>query len=502
MIQWVCSGGLLAAMEEAIARDSAATDEMSLLLATHGVLPMFGFPTRVRRLYSSRPSRLRDIDSCTVSDRSLAQAVSMFAPGSKVVKDGSIHTVAGFAEWKPDFRGMKAIDPLGAPIQVGVCDTCSYHEMDPGPDLCSICQSPLRVMTLHQPAGFRTTFKPRDFDDEQDESPSSGSPKVSLSGPPDQESAIGGSIIRSYEQARLLQINDNNKSLFSVAKDRGEQLVVDRDLFPDEPTWPPNALTPDRQIAIGEIRTTDVMVVAIDSPTVPGHLVPYSPHRCPAGLPAYRSLAEVLRRAAKRQLDIDPGELEVGLHPNPDGSMSIFLADALDNGAGYAAEIADSENFSRLLSDERKNLTGDWTSEDHVSCTSSCLRSYDNRQLHGSLDWRLALDMLDLLAGEVLRLDRWTQLGAMVADGISKTSLLPNQLVVGQTELGFSFIKHSSSGKIVLLGHPLWHRSEDYASEEQIDALDEAEEAAGGSIHQSDVFEAVRQPLEILRRLL
>ena len=38
--------------------------------------------------------------------------------------------------------------------------------------------------------------------------------------------------------------------------------------------------------------------------------------------------------------------------------------------------------------------------------------------------------------------------------------------------------------------------------EEQIDAIDEAEEASGASIHQSDVFEAVRKPLEILRRLL
>ena len=185
--------------------------------------------------------------------------------------------------------------------------------------------------------------------------------------------------------------------------------------------------------------------------------------------------------------------------------MSVFIADALDNGAGYAAEIAEEDNFSRLISDARKTLTDDWTAADHASCTSSCLdclRSYDNRQLHGSLDWRLSLDMLDLLAGETLRLDRWVDLGEMVADGISKTGLMPSHLTVGQTELGFSFIAHSSSGKAVLLGHPLWHRGEDQATEEQIDAIDEAEEASGASIHQSDVFEAVRKPLEILRRLL
>ncbi|WP_256837750.1 DUF1998 domain-containing protein [Ornithinimicrobium faecis] len=505
IIRWASGGGLLADIDEAIVQDNGATDELSLLLATYGVLPMFGFPTRVRRLYSRRPSKLSDIDSSTVSDRSLAQAVSMFAPGSKVVKDGSIHTVAGFAEWKPDFRGMRPIDPLGEPIQIGICDTCSSHEVSPPTELCSVCQAVLRVMPVHQPAGFRTTFKPRDFDDEQDESPSSGNPKVSLTGKPDQETAVGGARIASYEQSRLLQVNDNNKQLFSVARDRGEFLAVDPDLFPDEPTWPPNSPKPDRQIAIGEMRTTDVVVVAIDSPTTPGLFIPYSPFKCPSGLPAYQSLAEVLRRAAKRQLDIDPSEVEVGLHPNADGSMSVFLADALDNGAGYAAEIANSDNFSRLLSETRKTLAADWSAEKHILCTSSCLdclRSYDNRHLHGSLDWRLSLDMLDLLAGDTLKLDRWVKLGELAARGLSMTGLLPNQLTVNTTSAGFPFIKHASSGKAILLGHPLWHRNEDHATEEQIDALDEAEDVTGTSVHQSDVFEAVRKPLEILRRLL
>lgn len=500
---WASSGGLIEDIDGAVARDGGSTPELSLLLATFGVLPMFGFPTRVRSLYSQRPSTLRQLDASTVSDRSLAQAVSMFAPGSKVVKDGSIHTVAGFADWKPDFRGMRPIDPLGPPTEIGVCDNCSAHEMAPKSGLCEVCQSALRVMPLHQPTGFRTTFKKRDYDDEQDESPSSGSPKVSLSGPPDSEILVGGARIRSYEQARLLQVNDNNKKLFGIARDRGEALAVDPELFADEPTWPPNALKASEHIAIGEIRTTDVLVVSLDSPNIPGLLVPYSSYRCPAGSPAYLSLAEVLRRAAKRQLDIDPGELEVGLHPSADGSMSVFLADALDNGAGYAAEIANAENFGRLLSDARKMLTDDWTSDDHSVCTSSCLdclRSYDNRQLHGSLDWRISLDMLDLLAGEPLSLDRWSELGNRVAGGISQTGLM--ELAVGETEVGFPFISNPSTGKAVLLGHPLWHRGEDFATDEQIDAIDEVAEALHTKVHQSDVFEAVRKPLEILRRLL
>ena len=54
------------------------------------------------------------------------------------------------------------------------------------------------------------------------------------------------------------------------------------------------------------------------------------------------SFAEMLRRAAKDQLDIDESELEVGVQPWARGgvlSRRVFVADALDNGAGYALEL-------------------------------------------------------------------------------------------------------------------------------------------------------------------
>ena len=66
---------------------------------------MFGFPTRVRQLVKKRPSKLEDLDRVTVSDRPLSQAVSMFAPGAKIVRDGAVHTVAGFAAGHPTSKG-------------------------------------------------------------------------------------------------------------------------------------------------------------------------------------------------------------------------------------------------------------------------------------------------------------------------------------------------------------------------------------------------------------
>ena len=96
--------------------------ELSELLATYGVLPMFGFPTRVRAAGQEASQGSQRLDTASVSDRSLDQAVSMFAPGARVVRDGALHTVAGFADWTPTWKGMAPVDPIGPEVRVGVCD--------------------------------------------------------------------------------------------------------------------------------------------------------------------------------------------------------------------------------------------------------------------------------------------------------------------------------------------------------------------------------------------
>lgn len=503
---WATSGGLLEDIERAILRDGSATEELSELLATYGVLPMFGFPTRVRSLVRRKPKTLQDLDGATLSDRSLDQAVSMFAPGSKVVRDGSIHTVAGFAHWSPDWKGMKPVDPLGPEHPIGICDVCGAHFVSPSTEVCEICFSGLRVVPMYEPAGFRTTYMPRDFDDAADESPSAGVPAISLSGAPDYEHAILGAQISTHEQTRLLQLNDNNGRLFGIASQGMEQLVVDERLFPDERAWPPTSLKASRQIAIGEMRTTDVMLVGLNSQHVPGGRIPFARDRMPGGKAAYHSLAESLRRSAKRQLDIDPQELEFGLYPRPNGAMAVFMADALDNGAGYAAELARPENFERLLRETRSDLTDEWSNKKHAACAASCLdclRSYDNRRYHSVLDWRLALDMLDLLAGEPLKSGRWFDLGMEVAEGIARTRLTPGTLTAHATDDGVPFVVSGETKRAVMIGHPLWHRSEDDAIEDQIIAIDDiSAQVGGGEVTPSDVFELVRNPLKMLRWLM
>ena len=96
-----------------IALWGADHSELSELLATAGVLPMFGFPTRARNLYAATVRIRDDLDRAIVAERPLDMAVSAFAPGAQVVRDGLLHTVVGFADYEIKGRTASARDPLG-----------------------------------------------------------------------------------------------------------------------------------------------------------------------------------------------------------------------------------------------------------------------------------------------------------------------------------------------------------------------------------------------------
>ena len=215
------------------------------------------------------------------------------------------------------------------------------------------------------------------------------------------------------------------------------------------------------------------------SEQIPGGHVDRHPAECPAGAAAYWSLSEVLRRGAKLLLDIDPQELAAGLQPISDGSMAVFLADTLDNGAGYANDLGDKQRFAELLHSVRHDLAREYGRASHSHCDTSCpdcLRSYDNRRLHGALDWRLALDMLDLAAGEPLDDARWVSRGAAIAGGLASTPTM--DLVSGQLDNGVSYVGSADRTRAVLLGHPLWRSNLDHAVEAQALALDDSRERA------------------------
>ena len=135
----------------------------------------------------------------------------------------------------------------------------------------------------------------------------------------------------------------------------------------------------------------------------------------PAGLRALWSFAEMFRIASALELDVDPRELEIGLQPYPverQVARRVFLADARENGAGYATQLGRPRRpRTRLRRGSRASSAADYEArrarrECDASCPD-CLRSYDNRRLHPYLDWRLALDLAERRERRALPLERW-----------------------------------------------------------------------------------------------
>lgn len=218
------------------------------------------------------------------------------------------------------------------------------------------------------------------------------------------------------------------------------------------------------------------------------------------------SFAEVLRLGCQSELDIDPKELSVGLQPvSVDGAITqrIFVADTLENGAGYAVELGQASIFDRVVKTVLEKLTDRWTGDRHSECDSSCpdcLRSWDNRRLHGALDWRLALDTAGLVAGRPLDTDLWLSRGERLAKGFAKAF---SELGVEAHEAGGLWcLTTSASGTAVFLGHPLWRRDPDFYTDQQAAAHKYLEEDLGMSqVRAADLYELDRLPLAVIRLL-
>ena len=350
-----------------------------------------------------------------VSDRPLDMAVSAFSPGAQVVRDGLLHTAVGFAHYEVKGIDASPVDPLGPALPVGACSECQTTLSGHSPNSARYAGARCTCSTFISHAGSAprtshgtstTPLIPR---------VTRASRRYRRWATARDRAEVAAVTLEVYEQAQVLQVNDNRGELFPLRKLGDGSVVVSDDAVLPLRTWRAAPAGQDLDAAaIGELRTTDALVVSLDRPNVPSGVVVTSRSLLPAGPAAFWSFAEILRRACQVALDIDPQELVMGLQARVvagDPSARVFLADALDNGAGYAVELGKPTVFARILDQARQELTTAWEDPAHARyCTVSCpdcLRSYDNRRLHGALDWRLALDMLDLAAGKPLKTERW-----------------------------------------------------------------------------------------------
>lgn len=492
------------AVDIAIANEHLTQIDLSERLANAAILPMFGFPTRVRPLYGRPPSTLRD-EGATVSDRPLEMAISSFAPGAEVVNDKLLHTCVGFAHYEPRFGRMTPADSLGPQVLIDWCLECgaiyageARMNGDEERAQCGECNHALHHLPVYEPRGFRTDFRPEDFAEPDTRGPSGSAPSLSVIADSQDARRVGAAKVKSYSGRQIYEINDNGGQLFSLYRHRGTIVAPGNgragdagpfaDLLDNEP---------DLLAAIASIRPTDVMTLELDELELPGGPRPLVLEGCRAALPAFWSFAELLRLSAADILEIDARELEVGLQPwRTDHGLSerVFMADRLDNGAGYANRIASAE-LARVLELAATQIASKWEAPEHVSCDSSCpdcLRSYDNRRLHPFLDWRLGLDMIDLAIGRELPAIRWQGQSETVARNVASAFRFESVEIAG-----LPAIRSPRTNRTVVLGHPLWSTRDHERTAQQL----AAQTAAPTELQFSDPFIADRNPDAIARFL-
>ena len=397
--------------------DGTRKTELSEALAQGGVLPMFGFPTQVKALHTSNP-----YGAASTLDREARIAISEFAPGSEIVKDKAIHTVVGVADFfqRTDGRWTEGDNPLGERERSGLCRSCL--SISPGSsERCPVCgaaEPEFTVVALAEPAGYRTSFKPRPYEQLSEPSSRAGQPRVSIT---DALPLPAVDNVRARTaNAEVVTVNDNGGALFRF----GSGI----DTWKEKTTTVPGLLEeaylddadrrklakvyakPDGElsepVALAARRRTDLLTIGLASMPLDVTIDP----RRPEGRGAWASFGYLLQSAAVRWLDISPDEIEVGVNPlvvDGDVTAEVFLADMLENGAGYARRIA--ENLATVLDLARELAQEHSDHNGEGACDSSCyrcLRDYSNSRWHALLDWRLGSDLLDLLQGQSLDLTR------------------------------------------------------------------------------------------------
>ena len=364
---WACGvglGSLIAEIERALATPATSPD-LSQHLAERGVLPMFGFPTRVRQMFLWEPKQPYPWPPRGTVDRQLELAVSDFAPLSETVRDKQVHTAVGLAAYRPTGNIIGTDNPIGRPQRISLCRRCGTVRRrtdEEAPIACEECSAgppDFGVTQLSEPAGFRAAYRrPQDFEGSLTRSARSTTPRIA----PDVSTARrteSHNAVALSGASDVYVVNDNGGQSYRFAptpdrktwvsvdiwndQDQRTRLLREKSLLVDE-TW---------EGALGMVKRTDTMLLGPAVVPEGLDLRPYDPGR----RAVWYSLGFLLRGVASRQLVIGQGELNVGYsvrHVDGSTHVELFLADALENGAGYCTRLGEpSELQSLLLGAER-----------------------------------------------------------------------------------------------------------------------------------------------------
>jgi DEAD/DEAH box helicase domain-containing protein len=430
-------------------------------LAEHGKFPMYGMPTRTRvlltkpkRIGSGGQIEFSDMD------RDLDVAIQEFAPGKFLIQDKRRYFTAGYSgtlvqQYKNRNSFDSSPDDLGElreMIQCPVCD--AWATLCDETSLCKGCGSEMSGSEARRcfvPRGFITTLVSKRPEEEGEEvltkvSRTSIAEACILNTIPIPKSNVG---IELSQQAWVHRLNRGeyvNSTWSGFNATKGNLKVPFQSAGQTETLWI-NRIWVDQEAArlddghdrlAGRFYKSDEAEASfyLDSPKVTDSLM-LSLGQIPKGLRLIRNSSEasaatlqlssafragalsaaflIVNYASRELLDVDPEEIEI-LEPRvqllKDGRAVpiIQMADQLVNGSGLCDRLNQPgvtgepivvEVMRAILGNTDKSplielLEPAHRSECLLGCYR-CLHRYGNQPYHGLLDWRLGLDVIQLL---------------------------------------------------------------------------------------------------------
>jgi DEAD/DEAH box helicase domain-containing protein len=493
LVGWV-RNSLIGEIDDIANNPSFGNGELSKSLAIAGLLPMFGFPTRVRTMYKTVPKSYDD-DGASVKSRSINIALSELIPGAEVLVDNAIYQSVGLALFGMGEKSLNPLGPIQKVLRCGKCETVSSIPDDADLDtnfLCTVCSESGSPEQFREPLGFWAgePGKTRTYDSRPERGSSADFPSLAFAANDEMEKIYNVGF-GSIQNGKLYTINGGIGSGFTLVK-RGftndDQILIALESLSTEQN---KRFANNQQIfkgGLGYVQSTDALLIELTNLDIPSPLdepvIIDNAKICPGGRMAIESFAELIRIAAATHLDIDMSELQVGTQtirsnePNGGWTRRIYIADTLENGAGYARHLSDPLEMKAVL---ERIQSFNWINDvNHgFECTSSCkkcLRHFDNRFKHKYLNWRLGLDVLELALGQNLNLKRWDLLTEILVQSFIKgLELSFTKYGAGLERIksadNISILQETKNGNFVVLGHPLWRMENAFRNEEQQRAI-------------------------------
>lgn len=403
-----------------------AKDGVLEKLVNSGFLPKYAFPVDVVSLFI--PSNAPTYDNIETSSndamqRDLKIAVAEYAPGAEVIRGEFPNTYIYRSVGVYDrYNSSPDYTPSGTLVECADCQSVTLvRTTDDPPDRCEECGS-FNVMPLPylRPRGFTVDCA----------LPNTGRELYQRGGRERSGYASPARLLvgqTSFNTGRPqipfapnLYVKVRQGQLFTCNKGPNPDFpgfiicpVCGRALDPDNPgshrypanVFPfvgknrgprageqcPNTTDFRNQVILGHPFYSEVILLGVDLPESMD-----APIQQPSGRAVWYSFGMLIANASAIILQIDPGELKVGVRavrrgPNYRLHGEVFLYDDVPGGAGYARAI--EQNMETILQKALK--LGEHCDNPHCSgACYHCMFDYRNQMLHPLLDRELGTTLL------------------------------------------------------------------------------------------------------------